>query len=155
MRHTTEKQVADTILQQPKRMKIGARYYTVSAPTTAHLIMASAAISELPYIDIDNQQNVLEYVLKEAQHCTAIGKVLATMLVSARGSMGRGLLHRVWEWRVARLSRRLMERSSNDDMIKAAYELLSRQQVQSFFALIAFLGGVNMTKPTKATASGQ
>ena len=156
MGKTIEQKVAESILQQPEIIEIGGKRYTVAKPSTATLIMASAAISKLPRFVL-KEKTMVSDVLREAKDADGIGEVIAIMIVGTR-YMHRFFFVRWFKmWRIRRLKWRLLEEHGNGELQRLAYQLFSKMEVGDFFGLIAFLGEVNMTKPTKATttASGQ
>lgn len=81
---TTEQRVGDTILQQPHKITVGLRTYTVAPPTVATLILASEAISTLPHIDMDND-NLVEESLNVAKDCRPLGEIMAILILGAQG----------------------------------------------------------------------
>lgn len=156
MDKTMEQKVAESILQQPETIVVGGKRYTVAKPSTATLIMASAAISRLPKFELQKEAMVSD-VLREAKDADGIGEVIAIMVVGTR-YMHRFCFVRWYKtWRMRRMKWKLLEEHGADELQKMAYQLFSKMHVGDFFGLIAFLSEVNMTKPTKATttASGQ
>lgn len=172
MGKTMEQKVAESILQQPETIAIGGKRYAVAKPSTATLIMASAAISKLPKFELKKETMVSD-VLREAKDAEGIGEVIAIMILGAKGLEGDekiihkrrylfGLINRDYEEVVhhdykAELAKEILEELDAAELQRLAYLLFSKMNVGDFFGLIAFLSEVNMTKPTKATttASGQ
>ena len=156
MEKTTEQKTAESILQIPEKVKVGGKTYTVAKPSTATLIMASAAISLLPKFEL-NKETMITDVLRQAKDADGLGEVVAIMMV------GTKYMHRYFfvrwykKWRIRHLKWKLLEELGNDELQQLTYQLFSKMNVGDFFGLIAFLSEVNTTKPTKATttASGQ
>ena len=152
---TLEREVAETILQKKKTITIGGRKYKVVQPTAATLIMISAEVSELPEgMRIESGEDYFFATLRNAKDCKALGRILATMMIGARPTWIGQLLCRL---RIRVRGRKLLARHSPRQLNAANTEMIRDMQVADFFALTAFLSGLNMTKATKAetTASGQ
>lgn len=157
MEKTTEQKTAESILQLPEKIKVGGREYAVAKPSTATLIMASVYISRLPKFELKKETMVID-VLRDAKDADGVGDVIAVMMVGAKGMNSWFLPRRWWkQWRMKVMKRIVLEDIGPAELQQLAYMLFSKMQVADFFALIAFLSEVNMTKPTKATttASGQ
>lgn len=155
---TIERRTEEVILQTPRRILIGHRTYRVAQPTAATLIMLSAEISELPTgIVADKELDIFTRTLRYAKDCEGVGRVAATMLVGAWLTQFGGIGRRLCRWRVRRKARRLLAAHSSATLNAAVTTLMREMQVADFFALTAFLAGINITKPTKAetTVSGQ
>lgn len=156
MNKTIEQKTAETVLQTPEKVTIGGRKYTVAKPSTATLIMASAAISKLPQFELKKEAMVSD-VLRVAKDAEGVGDVVAIMMVGAKGLNSIGPRRWMKLWRLRKMKRIVLEEAGADELQKLAYQLFSKMHVGDFFGLIAFLSEVNMTKPTKATttASGK
>lgn len=152
MDKTIEQKVAESILQIPETIFIGGKKYTLARPSTATLIMASAAVSKLPKFNI-SKDNVFACVLNEAKNADGVGEVIAIMLVGAK-YMHRFFFIRWYKlWRIRRMKWKLLENHGADELQAIAFELFSKMHVADFFSLIAFLSEMNITKPTKATTT--
>lgn len=152
---TIEQQVSETLLQQTETIMLGKHKYKVAKPTIATLIATSASISEMPQINI-SEDNVVADVLRNAKDTTVIGKIVATMVVGVRKGVDplSAMLNRI---KIHKCQRRVLNTLTPSELIKLVYQLFGKMQLSDFFGLIAFLSGVNIAKPTKATttASGQ
>lgn len=168
---TIEQKVAKEILQMPEEIKIGGRTYEAAPPSIATLILVSEAISQLPRLELDND-NVATGSLRTAKDCRKIGEILAVLLLGAKHiregqEMPQGGLHRLFRWlswrgrkdTVEELSGRLLEELSPHELQSLLARLLARMELADFFALTTFLQEVNLTRPTKVvngtTASGR
>lgn len=172
---TTEERVADTILQEPTIIKVGEKEYAVAPPSTATLILVSAAVSHLPRIQLD-ESRLVQDVLASAKDCEAIGDVIAVMILGAKhvkdevvrveerivsrffGLFKRKMRVEVRESKREQLARELLENLSPRELQTALAQILGTMEVGDFFGLTTFLLEVNTTKPTKVvnqTASGQ
>lgn len=173
--YTTEQRVADTILQEPTIIKVGGKEYPVAPPSTATLILASASVSHLPRITLD-ESHLVQDVLASAKDCAAIGDIIAVMILGAKhvkdevvhieertkrylfGLFKRKKRVEVRESKREQLSRELLENLSPRQLQTALAQILGTLEVGDFFGLTTFLLEVNTTRPTKVvnqTASGQ
>ena len=82
MNDTVEKYVADTVLQEPLKVNLNGKAYTVSRPSAATIIEVSKYIATLPLAPfIEGKHEVLTYVLAYAKDCEAIGHIAATLIL--------------------------------------------------------------------------
>lgn len=146
---TIEQQTADTILQRPETLTIGERTFNVPKPTTAALIMASAAASKLPRVSLQGGEDLVSEVLRVGRDCAPIGEVLACLITDTRGSMSSGEAHKQYEERLKETTAALLEEGSPSELMRAAALLLNTSDVSNFFGLTTFLVEVNLTKATK------
>lgn len=174
-RPTTEERVAQTILQQPTTIKVGSKEYAVAPPSTATLILVSAAASTLPNVSLD-EKKLVEATLNIAKDCTAIGDIIATLILGAkhvndpvtrtevrtvrylRGLFKREMRIEVSETKREQLSRELLEELSPRELQTILGQLLATLEIGDFFGLTTFLLEVNTIRPTKVenqTAFGQ
>ncbi len=172
---TTEERVAQTILEEPTIIKVGEKEYAVAPPSTATLILVSAAVSRLPRLQLDEKKLVQE-VLNVAKDCEAIGDIIAIMILGAKhvkdevvrqeervtsrcfGLFKRKTLVEVRESKREQLSRELLENLSPRELQMALAQIMGSMQVGDFFGLTTFLLEVNTIRPTKVenpTASGR
>lgn len=155
---TTEQRVAETILQKEKTVKVGALTFTVAPPSVATLILASEHISRLPQVQLDSDK-IVEESLFVARECSAIGEVVATLIIGAKRAQKTALSRRLHRRRVRRLSRKLLTELPPSQLHQLVAELLKGMELGDFFALTTFLIELNLTRPTKVvnetTASGQ
>lgn len=160
--NTIEKQTAETILQKDGRIKIGKRTFRNKKPTNAAIIEASAYISTLPRVVLNEEEPFVE-TMRIAKDCKDIAKAVAVLLIGAKRSQCMfPLCRKVYEWRIMRMRRILLEDLTPAELHKLATYLFSQSEVSHFFDLTTFLIGINMTKPTAKveeettmTASGQ
>lgn len=162
---TTERKVADTILQRPFQVEAGGKTYTAAPPSTATLILASAAISELPRLSLDAADMVGE-TLRTAKDCEGVGKVIATLMLGAKAvnapvrltiRRDKYLFNRFKVWRTERrnttrgemLARELLEDLTPRQLQHMLAELLKRMEIGDFFGVTTFLLGINATRATK------
>ena len=154
---TIERKAAKTILQEPIKVVVGRHRFLVPPPTIGTLIAASAALSELPKVDVENE-NPIAASFRIARDCKPIGEAIAVLLVGARGSMRKGLAYLWWKHKLRKKALFILENLSNSELSELVTRLFTMQEVTHFFGLTTFLIGINMLKPTRevrTTASGQ
>lgn len=173
---TIEEKVAQTVLQMPSEITVGNKTYEIAPPSTATLILVSAAVSRLPHLHLDDKR-VVEEVLHVAKDCRVLGDIAATLIIGAkhindlieiRHTESKRHLWGLFrtrrevvsiETRKERLSRELLEDMSPKELHNLIAGALMQMQVGDFFALTTFLTEINLIRQTKveteATASGQ
>lgn len=172
---TTEERVAQTILQEPIKIKVGNKEYAVAPPSVATLVLVSAAISRLPRLTL-NEDDLVQEALNVAKDCEPIGDIIAVMILGAKhvkdevvrveervvprcfGLFKRKMRVEVRESKREQLSRELLENLSPRELQTALAQILGSLEVGDFFGLTTFLLAVNTIRPTKVenqTVSGQ
>lgn len=157
---TIEQKAAETIMQEPTRIKIAGRTYDAPKPTLGNLIAISSDISQLPSVDKKAKDFVSQLVesLKVAQNGILVARIVATLILGTKLKYSTFAPARfIYKRRLRRLTYRLVAQATLHELRETAIMLLSQTEAHDFFALIAFLGDVNLTKATKTktTASGQ
>ena len=171
---TIEEKVAQTILQQPLTIDVGDQQYQVAPPSTATLILVSAAVSRLPHLTLDQEQLVQE-AINVAKDCQPIGEIVATLILGAKhvndvvesyvettrsycfGLFKRRVRNKVSVIKREALSRQLLEELTPRELQSILVRILNAMEIGDFFGLTTFLLGVNTIKRTKVesqTASG-
>ena len=177
---TIEQQVADTILQNPTdEIIIGGRTYPIGQPTPATLIMISGLVSQLPEMDA-NADNILIEVLAKAKDCRIIGKVLAALILGAKRIKENRKIkfvvehtERRWSWKhlcfknttrkevtyepeYQYLSKQVLDECTVEQLRELLTRRMLEMQVADFFAVTTSLCVTNLLKRTKevAIASG-
>lgn len=175
MEKTIEQQVAQTVLQQPKEIKIGDKTYKVAPPSLATLILVSEAVSHLPHIKLDDKR-VMQEVLSVAKDCRELGDIAAILIIGAKhindevkrqqtkrkrllwGLFSKTRTETIIETRKEALCRELLEDIKPSELHNIIAEILLQMEVGDFFGLTTFLTEVNLTRQTKVetapTASG-
>lgn len=171
-----ETRVAQTILQQPEKMVIGGKTYTIAPPSVATLILASEVVSHLPQVHLD-EDKIVEETLWIAKDCRKLGDLMAILILGARHINDKverrekrqkrllwGLIRYTKEETIIEtakdaLSRELLEEVTPRDLQNSIGKILFKMQVGDFFGLTTFLTEINLMRPTKVetepTASGQ
>lgn len=169
MEQTTEAKVAQTVLQEPTQVTVGDRIFDVAPPTLKTLILASAAISQLPQEQLDHD-HIVQETLYIAKNCAVLGDVAAILILGAKGLKEtatrprKGLLgllgfkHKVVIDRQTELANYLLENLSAKSLRDVIMSLVQKLQLGDFFGLTTFLIDLNLLRPTKVeetTAFGQ
>lgn len=167
-----ENKVSDTILQRPYRIDIGGEPYEVAPPSIATLVIVSGLIAQLPQIEMD-KKNVMMESLRIAKDCEIIGDIVATLILGAENLIEEreivqkrclGIIREKVKVTIDNqhiLSKKILRRLTPHQVNKITLDILNRMEIGDFFGLTASLIEVNLTKPTKqvgiaeTTASGQ
>lgn len=175
---TLEQKVANTILQQATKIKIGDREYKAAPPSVATLILVSEAVARLPHIKLDDEHIATES-LAIAKDCAVLGEIAAILILGARNitetvttqeTVSKKRLWGLWTQkrqvsvtkeidRKAELSKELLENMSPVALHSLIATVLSKMELGDFFALTTFLTEINLLRQTKVenetTAFGQ
>jgi hypothetical protein len=162
---TLEKIVSDTILQKSSDViVIDDVEYPITPPTPGTLIMVSEFISQMPIIN-KNAENVLIEVLGKAKDMALIGKIAATLILGAKRIKERRYVYGKNRWfgvakrtlEIDYLSERILDEVTNETLVNLVSKRLGKMQIGDFFQLTASLSEANLLKRTKEaeTASGE
>lgn len=163
-----EKRVAETILQQPKEIKVGSKTYAVAPPSVATIILVSQYVAQLPALKFD-EKRLMEDILGAAKDCSALGDIAAVLLLGAKNCKETirrktfvreprffGLLHTTREVEIedvvdrkTPLAAELLETLSPSELYALCTQILGTLQLADFFGLTTFLCEINLTRPTK------
>lgn len=80
---TIESKVAEAVLQQPISVVVDNLAFEVQPPTPATLMLVSKYVSQMPAIN-DNTKDVLLEILRKAKDCKVVGKIASTMILGAK-----------------------------------------------------------------------
>ncbi len=161
---TIEQQVSEAVLQEPYKVTLGGKEYTVARPTVATIIEVSKLVSQLPETPFSgNEDNALNYTLAYARDCDMLGDIAATLILGKKGLVTRekrvrkrffGLIRRTEDVetdRRAALSKELLENATNEELFSLIKETLEMQHIAFFLSTITSLNGANILRKTKAT----
>ncbi|MDR0659093.1 MAG: hypothetical protein LBG18_09235 [Mediterranea sp.] len=169
MKDTIESKVSKTVLQQQEEVIIGDEIYKVSPPSVATLILASEAISQLPYVNLDSK-NIASESLYVAKDCRVLGDIIAILILGAKGLKETrtvvkerffGLIKKEYVIIIdhkANLSKKLLEGLQPRELHETLARLLNTLQIGDFFGLTASLIEINLLRQTReagTTAFGQ
>lgn len=155
-----ETKVAETILQQPIDVIVCSKTFKVAPPSVATIILVSQYVAQLPRVHFDDKK-VLEDTLLYGQDCSALGHVVAVLVLGAKRINSdirkrRGLVARIKRWfgfgkesLLERTAATLLEDLPPAELNRIAIGIMKGMQVADFFGLTTFLCEVNLTKPTK------
>jgi hypothetical protein len=156
-----EQKTAETILQQPVEVEIGAKKYSVAPPSVATLILASAAVSKLPAVNLDTK-NIATECLCIAKDCEALGEIVAILILGAKAlkpaTGGKRLLSALRKDPKTALADEILENLSPKQLSNLVGKLLAGMELAFFFATTTSLTEINLLRKariTETTASGQ
>ena len=151
---TTEERTANTILERPVTVVLGGEKYEVAPPTLATLIYVSSEVSKMPAVEKGG--DILETVLSTAKDCKAISRILAVLImgyVKAIQPVRRTLMEVLRCEPVVNkgtlFAAYLSIHASPKEAEEALITILQNMEVEHFFTVTTFLGGLNITKATK------
>lgn len=176
-----ESKVVDAILERTTdKITIDNVEYPVGPPTAGTLILISELVADFPEVN-EKPQNVYTEVLRIARDASALGRIVATLILGAKRIKEERKISvtvaveswRRWSWRKFRMvseckeitefqseidyiSARLVDEVSSNTLLKIVAKQLGMMQVADFFELSTFLSGANRLKATREveTASG-
>lgn len=147
---------ANAILQRKTELKIGDRTFQVAPPTIATLIEVSTRVAKMEF-DEPQEETQLNYVLRNARKAKSIPEVLALLILGEQ----KAFAPETWTTKIARwlrlepksafeeLAHQLATQHTPEELMQAFVEVLSKMEVESFFAISTFLRRVNVIEPKK------
>ena len=161
-----EKLTSDCILQSPVEVVINGKKQVVAKPTLGTLIEASSLIGEIPElgeIDLDkaSSEKILAYCLHNAQYCSKIALILATLILGRKGK--RKAYRREKKpflWLFSRnvivefdqyeeLAEKILDTMSCEEIVETFSALLGMQNLGFFLQLTTSLRELNLLKRSK------
>lgn len=160
---TTEKKVADALLQREQEITLSGKVYKVAPPSMATLILVSECLAELPeelFSATGDDVNLTIEALRSARYARPIGKAIATLILGAKRIRRDNLLSWWLRWlrqasRLDSVALKVLESYPPSELSSVFLQLVSRMEVGDFFALTAFLQGLRVTKPTREAGNNQ
>lgn len=160
---TTEKKVADALLQREQEITLSGKVYKVAPPSMATLVLVSECMAELPdelFAATGDDVNLTIEALRSARYARPIGKAIATLILGAKRIRRDNLLSWWLRWlkqasRLDRVALKVLESYPPSELSSVFLQLVSRMEVGDFFALTAFLQGLRVTQPTREAGSNQ
>ena len=149
---TLEQKTANTILQQSVKVQIGQKTYPVAPPSTATLILASAAISRLPKIKLDSE-NIASECLCVAKDCEALGEIVAILILGAKGlkETRRSFFKTIEIDRKGILVKEILSELTPKQLSDILVKLLAGMELAFFFSTTTSLIEINLLRKTRAT----
>ena len=160
---TTEKKVADALLQREQEITLSGKVYKVAPPSMATLVLVSECLAELPdelFTATGDDVNLTIEALRSARYARLIGKAIATLILGAKRIRRDNLLSWWLRWlrqasRLDSVALKVLESYPPSELSSVFLQLVSRMEVGDFFALTAFLQGLRVTQPTREAGSNQ
>ena len=160
---TTEKKVADALLQREQEITLSGKVYKVAPPSMATLVLVSECMAELPdelFAATGDDVNLTIEALRSARYARPIGKAIATLILGAKRIRRDNLLSWWLRWlkqasRLDRVALKVLECYPPSELSSVFLQLVSRMEVGDFFALTAFLQGLRVTQPTREAGNNQ
>lgn len=160
---TTEKKVADALLQREQEITLSGKVYKVAPPSMATLVLVSECMAELPdelFAATGDDVNLTIEALRSARYARPIGKAIATLVLGAKRIRRDAFLSRCIHWvrhtsTLDCLSQKVLESFPPSELSSVFLQLVSRMEVGDFFALTAFLQGLRVTQPTREAGNNQ
>lgn len=166
MSGTVERQVSDAVLQEPLKIDLGGKVYTVARPSTATIIEVSKYIATLPIAPfVKGEHDILTYVLSYAKDCEAIGDIAAILVLGKKNIVSTkeivtkrffGIYKKVESVEVNNrviLAKELLENSTNEELLDLIQRTLDLQHIAFFFSIITSLNEANILRKTKEKKS--
>ena len=160
---TTEKKVADALLQREQEITLSGKVYKVAPPSMATLILVSECMAELPdelFTATGDDTNLTIEALRSARYARPIGKAIATLVLGAKRIRQDDRLSWWLRWtkresRLDKLAQQILENLPTGELSSVFLRLIARMEVGAFFALTAFLQGLRVTQPTREAGNNQ
>lgn len=151
---TIEQKAASAALHLDEEIVVGKKKFILHKPTFGTIVLASAYISKTPLFELKSE-NIIVDVLRNAKDARSIGDVIASVIVGSKGMESKCFIGRfIKKRRFEKIARYVVENSTPSELLKLVYKLFESMEVEDFFAVIAFLNEINVTKAT-TTAYGQ
>ena len=159
---TTEKKVADALLQREQEINLSGKAYKVAPPSMATLILVSECLAELPdelFTATGDDANLTIEALRSARYARPIGKAIATLVLGAKRIRQDERISRWLRWtkresRLDKLAQQILEYPTGE-LFSVFFRLIAHMEVGAFFALTAFLQGLRVTQPTREAGNNQ
>lgn len=150
-------ETAKAILQRETTIKIGKDTYQVAPPTIATLIEVSSRIAKMDFDEPQEEETQLNYVLRNARKAKCISEILALLILGEQ----KAFTPETWTTKIARLfrleprkafdqlTRKISTHYTPDELLEGFVGILSKMEVESFFAISTFLKKVNVVNTKK------
>lgn len=150
-------ETANAILQRKTELKIGDRTFQVAPPTIATLIEVSTRVAKMDFDEPQEEETQLNYVLRNARKAKSIPEVLALLILGEQ----KAFAPETWTTKITRwlrlepksafeeLAHQLATQHTPEELMQAFVEVLSKMEVESFFAISTFLKKVNVMNTKK------
>lgn len=164
-----EDRTAEAILQKPLEIKVGNKVYKVAKPTLATLMEVSRYVSKLPKSFHEDSNDLVPYILANANKYGRILAIIAAVLIVGIGNgIKRPQIEKKpkirWFWKKKKsdkieiMADEIMNTASCEEICNIISVALSYQHIGFFLSTIISLSGANVSERTKteieATAPG-
>ena len=161
MKDTIEKNAAETILQSEFEVKVGTKMYNVARASLATLIEVSKYISQLPNIEIGDEEAVLKESLAVAYKSEYMGDIVAILILGSKGIKPKTVrsskkyfgfvpnLKMVTVYPQKELAQEIIEEVNPKELFELTITLLQKMEVTFFLTSLIFLRDVNLLRKTK------
>ena len=147
MSKKTEKKVSETLTQRPIPIKIGRNSYNAPRPSFGTLVLVSEIIAGGKQLTT-TEDTYVEDSLRQAKDAVFIAEALATFIIGAKklkGVFGGFLKNRI--------VREILHNCDISEISDLLALFVNSMGAQDFFAVITFLEGIQVTKPTRVTGT--
>ena len=158
MGKTIEQKVADTLLQKPRIVTIGHKKYKVNKPTIGTLLLMSELVSQLPTVELKDNENYISWSIGNARDGKIVCDVASVLILGSKCSDKRFLNIPFLKMRREKLSKKILTEMSPSEVSELLLTLLKEMEIYDFFDITTFLIKANLTRPTREvvmTAFGQ
>jgi hypothetical protein len=159
---TVEKITCDAILQNPVEIEALGKKYHVAPPSIGTLIEVSKYISQMPAIDVTDDEKAILQALREAKNCEFLADIIAILILGKKNLITeKKYLFGIFSRKVnnqKKLADEILLSMSTDEVNELMISILKMLKVDFFLSILIFLRDVNLLKKTTAnetTASGQ
>lgn len=154
-----EQKVAETILQDSEKIKIGKMTYEVRPASVATLIQVSRLIAELPDVklEMNSSEDILVGSLMIANKCDILGLIGATLVLGASKPTNtppymERLLKRLkigFKTKHEKLAEKILFELGSKELNVLIVQQLGKLEIGDFFGLTTSLLDVNILRKTK------
>lgn len=146
---TIQEKVRDAILEEDvSRIEINGTTYNVAMPSAATLIEISALYSTLPRINTESG-NIIREVMVNAEHARTIARIIAVSILGARREKKSRWGRDEYTEKLDSLTDEVLHNVSFSVQKELIQEVLIRQEITDFFAIIISLAETEVTAPTR------
>lgn len=165
-----EDRAAEALLQKPFELKIGNNVYKVAKPTLATLMEVSRYVSMLPKSFHKDANDVVPYILANAdKYGRVLASIAAVLIVGIGNGVKRPQIGKKpkirWFWQKRKADKieiiidEIMNTASCEEISEIISGALSYQGIGFFLSTIISLSGASVSEKTKteteATAPGE
>ena len=152
--------IADTINNNPIKIKFRGKDMEIPRPTLGTLVEVSKHIAKLPEFDVKTETAVaVQQTLSIAKDCGKIAEILAIMILGKKNMTKEVRICGITVRKVDRVKKLAaeIEDMTSQEIAEVMVAIFSSMDCGFFLGIITSLQGINMLKKTttETTASGQ